>query len=234
MSDAPFQLTDLDAHLVRRLIAAQFPQWADLPISPAEPQGWDNRTFRLGEELSVRLPSAAGYVPQVAKEHRWLPFLAARLPLPIPVPLHLGRPGEGYPFPWSVYRWLGGEPAGTARPADLAQFARDLARFLAVLQAIHGAGGPPPGPHSAYRGGPLSTYDSQTRRCAAALAGEVDAGAALEVWEAALAAPWNGAPTWFHGDVAVNNLLVRDGRLSGVIDFGCAGVGRPGDRLDLL
>lgn len=102
---------EVDAALVRRLVAAQFPQWAELPVRPVEVSGWDNWTFRLGEEMSVRLPSAVGYVPQVTKEHRWLPFLAPQLPLPIPVPLAKGVPGEGYPFDWSVYRWLKGNPA---------------------------------------------------------------------------------------------------------------------------
>ena len=110
-----FDMESIDIALVRRLIAAQFPEWAGMPITPAEPQGWDNRTFRLGAEMSVRLPSAAGYTPQVEKEHRWLPRLAPLLPLPIPVPLARGVPTADYPFPWSVYRWLPGETAVTAR-----------------------------------------------------------------------------------------------------------------------
>src|SRR5687768_9288639 len=90
---------DLNVALVGRLIAAQFPQWADLPIAPVEPGGWDNRTFRLGEHMSVRLPSAARYAAQVEKEHRWLPRLAPLLPLPIPVPLAMGAPAVDYPWP---------------------------------------------------------------------------------------------------------------------------------------
>lgn len=218
---------DINAGLVRRLLAAQFPAWADLPITPAEPQGWDNRTFRLGTELSVRLPSAAGYVPQVEKEHRWLPVLAPQLPLPIPTPVALGRPGEDFPWPWSVYGWLTGEPVGTAPVDDLTAFAVALADFLAALQRIDAEGGPRAGAHSFFRGAPLTTYDEETRRTIAAVQELIDAPAATDVWEAALAAPWHGPPVWFHGDVAVNNLLVRDGRLSAVIDFGCCGVGDP-------
>jgi aminoglycoside phosphotransferase (APT) family kinase protein len=217
----------IDTTLVRRLLTAQFPQWADLPITPAVPQGWDNRTFRLGAELSVRLPSAAGYTPQVEKEHRWLPVLAPQLPLPIPVPLALGRPGEGFPWPWSVYRWLDGAPASTARIGDLVAFAAALAAFLAALQRIDAAGGPLAGPHSFFRGGSLMTYDDETRRTIVAVREFIDAPAATALWQAALAAPWSGPPVWFHGDVAVNNLLVREGRLSAVIDFGCCGVGDP-------
>jgi len=222
--DMPAMNVDIDASLVRRLVAAQFPQWAGLLITPAVPQGWDNRTFRLGADLSVRLPSAAGYVPQVEKERHYAPRLA---PLPIPAPLAQGAPGEGYPFPWSVYRWLPGETAATTRIDDLSAFATTLAHFLAALQRIDPAGGPPPGPHNFFRGGPVATYDADTRRAIEALRGEIDAAAATAVWDAALAAPWPGPPVWFHGDVAVGNLLVRDGRLSAVIDWGCAGVVDP-------
>jgi aminoglycoside phosphotransferase (APT) family kinase protein len=217
----------IDAGLVRRLLADQFPQWANLPITPAEPQGWDNRTFRLGAELSVRLPSAAGYVPQVEKEHRWLPALAPQLPLPIPTPVALGSPGEGFPWPWSVYRWLPGEPVGSAPADDLVAFAAALADFLVALQRIDPDGGPHAGAHSFFRGAPLTVYDEETRRTIAAVGEFIDAPAATAVWEAALAAPWVGPPVWFHGDVAVNNLLLRDGQLSAVIDFGCSGVGDP-------
>lgn len=218
---------DIDAALVGRLVAAQFPQWAHLPVRPVALGGWDNRTFHLGEHLSVRLPSAEGYAPQVAKEQRWLPRLAPLLPLPIPVPLAQGVPALGYPWPWSVYRWLEGEPAATARLADPVGCARTLARFLVALQRIPSGDGPPPGPHNFFRGGPLATYDAQTRQAIAALPREIPARAALAVWEAALSAPWSGPPVWLHGDVAAGNLLVRGGRLCAVIDFGCLGVGDP-------
>lgn len=213
--------------LVAQLLAEQFPHWADLPITPAVPQGWDNRTFRLGEELSVRLPSAPGYTPQVEKEHRWLPYLAPRLPLPIPAPLAQGAPGAGYPWPWSIYRWLDGEAAQPDRIADLSVFAADLAAFLTALQQIDLANGPPAGPHSFFRGAPLHVYDAETRQAIIVVQDLVDATAATRLWEAGLAAPFVGPPVWFHGDVAINNLLVQDGRLSAVIDFGCCGVGDP-------
>ena len=216
---------DINVSLVRRLIAAQFPQWADLPIKPVEFDGWDNRTFHLGEDMTVRLPSAAPYALQVEKEHRWLPRLAPRLPLPIPVPLAKGAPADGYPWQWSVYRWLEGETATIERIADLRQFAIALAEFLTALQRIDPAGGPPPGRHNFFRGGSLTVYDAESRQAIAALEGEIDADAATATWEAALAATWHGAPVWFHGDVAAGNLLVEGGRLSAVIDFGTSGVG---------
>jgi aminoglycoside phosphotransferase (APT) family kinase protein len=218
---------DIDASLATRLVASQFPRWAGLPITPVELDGWDNRTFRLGSDLSVRLPSAEAYAAQVEKEHRWLPVLAPRLPLPIPVPLAMGVPAEGYPWNWSVYRWLEGAPASTERIDDLTGFAVTLARFLASLQQIDPAGGPPPGRHNFFRGGPLEVYDAETRNAIGALHERIAAEMATAVWETALAATWRGAPVWFHGDVAAGNLLVRDGRLGAVIDFGSSGVGDP-------
>lgn len=217
----------ITVELVRRLIAAQFPQWANLPITPAEPQGWDNRTFRLGEHMSVRLPSGEGYTSQVEKEHRWLPFLAPQLPLPIPVPIAAGRPGEGYPFPWSVYRWLDGDAASVERIADLSKFATQLGQFLRALQRIDATGGPLPGIHTAFRGGPLATYDAETRRAVVLLGEEIDADAVTRAWQASLGAVPQSPSVWFHGDMAVGNLLVKDGHLCAVIDFGCAGVGDP-------
>jgi aminoglycoside phosphotransferase (APT) family kinase protein len=218
---------DINAGLARRLVAAQFPQWADLPVKPVRFGGWDNRTFHLGEERSVRLPSAEGYAAQVEREHLWLPRLAPHLPLPVPVPLARGAPTGEYPWPWSVYRWLDGEAATAENIADLREFAIMLARFLTALYRVDTTGGPPAGPHSFYRGGSLTVYDAETRQAIAALGGQIDREAAAEVWEAALAAKWHGPPVWVHGDVAAGNLLVKGGRLSAVIDFGCSAVGDP-------
>jgi len=217
----------IDASLVRRLIATQFPQWSDLEVRPIEPGGWDNRTFRLGDRMTVRLPSAEHYVQQVEKEHRWLPRLAPHLPLPIPMPLAKGMPGEGFPWRWSIYRWLPGETLAVERVADLRDVAKDLTRFLRAMRQADTAGGPLPGDHNFHRGGPPGFYDEQTRQALTLLEGRVDTKAAREVWEAALAAPFEGPPVWFHGDIAWGNLLVEHGRLSAVIDFGTSGVGDP-------
>jgi aminoglycoside phosphotransferase (APT) family kinase protein len=217
----------IDVPLVRHLVATQFPRWSHLPIAPVKNGGWDNRTFHLGEQMTVRLPSAAAYAAQVEKEHRWLPRLAPHLPLPIPVPLAKGQPAENYPWPWSIYRWRDGETASTARIADRRQFAAALAQFLIALQKIDATEGPPPGPHNFYRGGPLTVYDDETRQALQKLDGMIDTDAARSVWDDALAAMWRGSPVWVHGDVASGNLLVADGRLSAVIDFGTSGVGDP-------
>lgn len=213
--------------LVSALIEMQFPQWAGLPVTAVDADGWDNATFRLGDEMSVRLPSAEEYVPAVEKEQRWLPVLAGQLPLPIPEPLAVGVPGCGFPWPWSVYRWIDGALVTEQTVRDLPQFAADLADFLAALYRIDPAGGPPPGPHNFFRGGALAVYDGETREALDALKGHIDTVLAAEVWQAALEAAWQGPPVWFHGDVQPDNLLAKDGRLSAVIDFGTCGVGDP-------
>ncbi|MEV4758442.1 aminoglycoside phosphotransferase family protein [Micromonospora sp. NPDC049559] len=217
----------IDAALVRRLIAAQFPHWSDLPVTPVEVDGWDNRTYRLGAEMTVRLPTAAGYVPAVAKENEWLPRLAPALPVAVPPVLAVGVPGQGYPYPWSVRGWLPGETAQRAPIADLPRFAVSVAEFIRALQRCDPTGGPLAGEHSFHRGASPAHYDAQTRRYLATLAGHVDTARAAAVWEAALAARWNGEPVWFHGDIAGGNLLVVDGGLAAVIDFGTSGVGDP-------
>jgi aminoglycoside phosphotransferase (APT) family kinase protein len=220
-------MIEIDATLVQQLIHSQFPQWAELPIAPVKNGGWDNRTFRLGDSMTVRLPSAAAYVAQVEKEHRWLPVLRPKLPLQIPIPLARGAPGAGYPWPWSVYNWLDGTPAQADRIHDLGRFAEDLARFLVALRKIDASRGPVAGTHNFYRGGSLTIYDTETRGAISKLADEIDAAAVTEVWDTALTTSWHGPLAWVHGDVAASNLLVNDGQLCAVIDFGCAGVGDP-------
>lgn len=217
-----------DVSLVGRLLAAQFPRWADLPIEPVPSAGTDNALYRLGDDMAVRLPRIHWATAQVEKEHQWLPKLAPLLPLAIPVPLAMGMPGEGYPWHWSVYRWLEGENATMDRIADPRQAATELAQFIAALRRIDTTGGPPPGPHNFFRGVPLEMRDAETRAAIAALHDTLDADAATAAWEAALQAPaWPGPPVWIHGDLQSGNLLAVQGRLSGVIDFGGLGVGDP-------
>lgn len=217
----------IDLALVRHLVRTQFPKWKDLPIQSVALSGWDNRTFHLGKDMLVRMPSAEWYASQVEKEHRWLPRLAPFLPLPIPTPLALGDPDESYPWKWSIYRWLDGDSAAAAPIADLKQFAKSLAEFLIALQQIDTTGGPMPGPHSFYRGGALSTYDAETRKAISALKDKLDADTAIEIWETALATSWQKPPVWVHGDISAGNLLVKDGQLCAVIDFGQLVIGDP-------
>ncbi|HEX4981848.1 MAG TPA: aminoglycoside phosphotransferase family protein [Ilumatobacteraceae bacterium] len=218
---------DITPTLAARLVAAQFPQWADLPVVPVANDGWDNTTFRLGEELSIRLPSADDYVAQIDKEHRWLPILASQVPVQIPEPVARGRPDERFPRPWSIYRWIEGQTATRDRIGDLTALAADLAGFLTVLEAIDASDGPPPGTHSFFRGGSLAVYDAECRKSIEDAADVIDVAAARDAWQAALASTWERRPVWVHGDVAPTNLLVNDGVLEAVIDFGCMASGDP-------
>lgn len=217
----------IDVQLVHRLITKQFPQWKDLSIQAVALSGWDNRTFHLGPDMLVRMPSAVDYALQVEKEHRWLPKLAPFLSLPIPVPLAMGEPAEGYPWKWSIYRWLMGDTAASAHIADLSDFAASLAQFLIALQSIDPTDGPPPGLHSFYRGGSLTNYDTETRQAIDVLKDKIDSKAATDVWNSALATTYTNSPVWVHGDISAGNLLVQNGRLTAVIDFGQLTVGDP-------
>jgi aminoglycoside phosphotransferase (APT) family kinase protein len=218
---------DTDASLVGRLVAAQFPHWAELPIEPVRFRGTDNALYRLGDDMVVRLPRIEQATLALDKERKWLPKLAL-LPLAVPVPLAKGMPAEGYPWEWSVYAWLEGEPATVEPIADLDRAATDLARFIGALQRVDPKDGPPPGEHNGFRGEPLAARDAAVRAAITSLGNEIDVGGVTAVWEAALrASAWPRPPVWLHGDLDSRNLLIVEGRLSAVIDFGCLGVGDP-------
>lgn len=217
----------IDERLVRSLLDAQFPQWSGLSVRRVVRDGWDNHSFRLGEEMVVRLPSAEAYAAQVEKEQRWLPVLAPGLSYPIPQPLGLGTPGCGYAWRWSINTWLEGETVDPASLGESTRFAEDVARFLIELQSIDAAGGPAPGPHNFHRGGSLSIYDAEVREAIRRLDSRIDRRAAIGVWEAALGTAWRRPAVWVHGDMSTGNLLELDGHLCGVLDFGGLGVGDP-------
>lgn len=226
LGPVPERIT-IDAKQVRRLIEQQFPQWAGLPIEPVAKGGWDNWTFHLGDEMLVRLPSAAEYAQAVEKEHRWLPKLAPHLRLPIPVPLARGNPVAGYPHAWSIYPWIDGVTATADGIVEPVRFATDLADFLAELQRVDATDGPQPGIHNWYRGATLRIHDRNTQHALDTLDSQVDVELARQIWTNALEASWNGVDRWFHGDIAEGNLLLNDGQLAAVIDFGTCGVGDP-------
>jgi aminoglycoside phosphotransferase (APT) family kinase protein len=217
----------IDEDLIRRLIGAHFPAWADLKVKAVVPGGWDNRTFRLGERMLVRLPSDAAYAPQVEREQRWLPRLAPLLPVPIPTPIALGHPSADYPWCWSIFTWLDGQPATFSPTDDQGEFASDVAGFLAALHRVDTTGGPLPGPDNFFRGGALEIYDTEVRQALQVLEEAVDAASCTAVWDSGLRSRWNGERVWVHGDFSAGNLLMIDARLSGVIDFGQCCVGDP-------
>jgi aminoglycoside phosphotransferase (APT) family kinase protein len=226
--------TPTDAALVRRLVAAQFPRRAGLAIEPVISDGTDNAMYRLGDDLAVRLPRRPGAVQPMDKEHAWLPRLAPRLPLPVPLPVARGEPGEGFPWPWAICRWLEGETPTPARMTDPVRTAQDLAAFIRALRGVDASDGPRPGGHNFGRGAPLAGWQATIRERLSWLADLDDIGAVAAAWEADSGAPaWDGSPTWIHGDLSEGNLLVKDGRLSGVIDWSCLGAGDPACELQV-
>ncbi|MFC3454309.1 aminoglycoside phosphotransferase family protein [Amycolatopsis speibonae] len=212
----------IDAELARRLVDTQFPRWAELPLIPFAPAGSDHVIYRLGEELSVRLPRHSGAIKQARKEAEWLPRLAPHLPLTVPVPVEVGEPDFGYPWPWAVSRWLDGEVATVDALSGSHEAAGALAEFLTALHRFD------TDTTEDLTGGTLAARDTATRSAIAQTGETFDAEAMSELWDAALAAPgWDRPPVWFHGDFHTGNLLTTGGRLSAVIDFGELGIGDP-------
>lgn len=218
---------NINVELAYQLVAEQFPQYKDLTITPVETSGWDNRTFHLGENLLIRMPSAQEYAQQIDKESTWLPKLAPLLPFAIPAPLAVGKPAFGYPWNWGIYRWLEGTTVASSEIHDMEALAFDLARFLTSLEEIDATNGPLAGEQSFYRGSDLQVYDTETRQAIIALKHQIDAKKATEVWEAALATCWSHPAVWVHGDIAAGNLLIQNDRLCAVIDFGQLAIGDP-------
>jgi aminoglycoside phosphotransferase (APT) family kinase protein len=219
---------ETDAALVRRLLTSQFPQWRDLPIEPVSTAGAECAVYRLGDRMAVRLPRLGIVASRGQKLGQWVPRLAPHLPLAVPDPLGRGTPSAGFPWPWSVVTWIEGEDASVARVADWGEAGADLGRFIAALHLVDATGGPPPGEHNGMRGAPIAANAAELNWALGLLGADVDAAAVREVWQAALRAPaWQGPPAWIHGDLTAVNVLVRDGRLCAVIDFGCCGVGDP-------
>jgi aminoglycoside phosphotransferase (APT) family kinase protein len=219
---------ETDPALVKRLLTSQFPQWRDLPIEPVATPGAECAVYRLGDDMAVRLPRVGMDGTRVQKLRTFLPRLGPSLPLEIPRVLGWGTPSAGFPWPWYVVNWIAGEDASRARVEDWSQAGADLGRFVAALHIVDPNGGPPPGKHNGLRGAPVAANEAEVRWALGLLGTDVDAGAVEEVWQAALGAPpWQGAPVWIHGDLTAVNVLVREGRLAAVIDFGCCGVGDP-------
>src|SRR5262249_47143355 len=208
----------IDEALVRRLLQEQFPAWDGLPLDRVEPAGTVNAIFRLGDALSVRLARRKGPTEPGGKEAEWLPRLAPLVPVQVPVPVAQGFPTDWYPWFWAVHTWVEGETV-PVEEVDAILAARDLARLVAALQKVDPVGAP------LGRGIPLADRDEEFRYWLQRFHG--DHRVAVE-WERSLAGPaWHGSPVWHHGDLDVRNWLVRDGRITGVIDWGSMGVGDP-------
>lgn len=213
----------IDAELIGRLISEQFPCWAGLPISAVPSTGTVNAIYRIGDHLCARLPRVQEWAQDLDREWTWLPRLAPRLSLQIPEPIAKGRPTGPYPFPWAIYGWIDGKPYSDDLVEDEEEAALDLARFVAELRRVE----PAPGAPRAGRP-PLRELDAETREAIRSSRRVVDVEAATAAWERALGAPtWRGKPVWIHTDLLRPNVLVRDGRLRAVIDFGGVGVGDP-------
>ncbi len=213
----------IDVSLIKQILSAQFPQWANLPLLPVQSDGTDNVIYRLGPDKCIRLPRLPSAAEQIRKEQRWLPHLASKLPLAIPNVLGIGSPCEDYPWPWSVCRWIDGENAAITQISDLRQTVIDLATFIRSLHQIDSAGGP-----ASRRGLPLSTQDHAVRNALKSHHNFINTAELREIWEECLQAPlWDKSPVWIHGDLLPANLLIQDGKLSAIIDFGLMGIGDP-------
>jgi aminoglycoside phosphotransferase (APT) family kinase protein len=225
----PAAEVSVSPELVRRLLEAQQPDLAHLPVRLMA-HGWDNIMYRLGDELAVRLPRRAAAAGLIVHEQRWLPVVAPRLPLPVPAPVRAGRAAPGHPWPWSVVPFLPGRLAAREPPADPADAALSLGGFLAALHAP----APPDAPANPNRGIPLAERAAVVAENLCVLGRLVDRGAATRAWQAAMATPaWDGAPVWVHGDLHPANILVHRGRISGVIDFGDITAGDPATDLSV-
>lgn len=220
-------MIEINSELVKNLINEQFPQWSHLKIRPVSKSGHDNRTFHLGDEMTVRLPSGKDYVAQIEKEITWLPYLQEHLDIPISKPIAIGKPGCNYPFPWSINKYIEGEPLDKHNINSLETFALELSKFLTKFQAINAANGPAAGIHNFYRGGNLSIYHHETINALDTLKDTLDTKQLLSIWNRAINSFADDIKVWVHGDIAPGNLLVKDGKLNAVIDFGILGVGDP-------
>lgn len=218
---------NIDTELVKRLIEEQFPQWRELEIRPVARSGHDNRTFHLGDTMTVRLPSGKNYAAQVAKEVQWLPYLQAHLDYPVSKPVAAGKPTSYYPFPWSVNLWLEGNTLFEETPRDNQQFAKDLAAALKKLQAIDCSEGPRAGIHNFYRGGDLKVYHSETVEACRQLSNILPVSQLSKIWERCISSTYLDKEVWVHGDIAPGNILLQNHHFYGLIDFGILGTGDP-------
>lgn len=218
---------NIDVEIVEKLIQEQFPKWSSLFISPVKRSGHDNRTFHLADSMLIRMPSGPDYVAQIEKENKWLPILAKNISLPITKPIALGMPNRDYPYPWAINEYIPGETACNTNVRSLESFAEEIAEFLKELQTIDTTNAPTAGEHNFYRGAHPSVYQEEVNESLRDLKEILPVKDIETIWEESINSVWKKEPVWIHGDIAPGNLLVDDGQLSGVIDFGIMGIGDP-------
>lgn len=218
----------INATLAQKLISVQFPKWSHLPVFPVSHSGWDNRTFHLGDNLLIRLPSHSSYAPQITKEQTWLSRLAPALSLIIPSPIAMGVPTEDYLWNWSVYEWIAGEDLTRVRSPNKNEIAADLANFITEMHTITAPeDAPKPSQENFYRGGDIRVYEQEFKQAIQMLGHLVPVEDALELWQTATVTSWKPKPVWVHGDLSPGNLIISQGSLAAVIDFGMLCVGDP-------
>lgn len=224
-----YQPVSITPDLAQKLITDQFPEYAHLPITPVDKQGHDNRTYRLGNKMLIRMPTSPEYALKVGIEHTFLPLLASHLSVQIPRPIKMGTPSQDYPYPFSIYEWLEGTSLNLL-PLDtkaMEVLAFDLARFLKELHSISDIDGPMPGQHNWWRGDHISVYNKGARNQIALLEGIIDCKKALDLWEKACSTKWTQPAVWIHGDFAIGNILLLNDKLTAIIDFGGNALGDP-------
>ncbi|WP_371169055.1 aminoglycoside phosphotransferase family protein [Aliiroseovarius sp. 2305UL8-7] len=217
----------INTRLVRRLISQQFPNFSELPIQPVVKQGHDNRTFRLGERLSVRLPSTASYADAVQKEATVLTSIGRHFSIQVPEVCALGQPSDDFPLPWSIRRWLPGGTLEETQIVNQASLARALGDILVELRSLPADTAFLAGRHSFFRGCHLKVYHDEVMMCLSRMDDALSRRRCLEIWNDGLKAAWSNPPVWFHGDLAVGNILINEDKISALIDFGICGVGDP-------
>lgn len=221
--------TNITLNLAKKLINTQFPEYSHLNITEVAQQGHDNRTYRIGNNMLIRLPTDESYALKVPIEYKLLTKLAPYLGISIPEPIKIGSPSDIYPYPFSIYKWLDGNSANQEQldAETLETIAYQLAMFLKKLQSIVNVTGPNPGQHNWWRGDHISVYSKRVIEQISTLKDIIDSKASLNLWQQACSTFYKDKPVWIHGDFAAGNILIKENRLSGVIDFGGAAIGDP-------
>ena len=225
----------INTNLITKLIDNQFPEYKNLSIKPVKKQGWYNRTYRLGKNKLIRLPSAEYYSIKIPKEQKYLPQISKYLTTTISKPIKIGNPSSFYPFNFAIYEWIDGTSANLLNFTDkeLEMIATDLANFLNELHSINNLDGPNPGKHNGWGGAKLNLFDKDTKNQIDKLRNFIDKNKSLVLWEKAKKSKWNKKPVWIHGDFYFGNFLIINNKLTGVIDFGGMAKGDPAKDLGI-